>query len=450
MSSVRSDCFLCEQEPTMHSRPFLGRFFCAISWLLLGLESSAAKGQIEWSGQTMGTIGYSVKLDSLPAGLSRESAQALVDRELDLVNRLMSTYRDDSDVSRFNHSPASDWFPVAPETRDVVARALEFSQLTGGAFDVTVAPLVNLWHFGPEAGDRQALPSQEKIDAARNRVGFEKLHVQADPPALKKDDPALWVDLSAIAKGYAVDRVVNALWSAGARNFLVEVGGEVAVRGRKSPSVAWRIGIVWPVDDQLAMRDAAELADQAMATSGDYRNFTIVDGKRYSHTIDPQTGRPVTNDLASASVIAPDCMSADAMATAVMVLGRERGGELCAKLGYPLLAYQREGERFALARSDDFPLVSANPVPAGNGLSIFIGSAVIFGLVVLAMAVGVIFGNLRISGSCGGLANVKDEHGNVSCGLCTRPASECRDVKRWLTKPAMRDEPQQADFDHSN
>lgn len=398
----------------------------------------AASAQETLTGQTMGTIQYSVKIDRLPAGLDRQRAQAIVDRELDLVNTRMSTYRADSEVSLFNSHSSTEWFPVSAEVCAVVARALEISRFSEGAFDITVAPLVNLWNFGPNPQDRTKLPSAEEIAAAKARIGYQKLHVRLDPPALKKDDPELWIDLSAIAEGYAVDRVAQALVEAGVAACLVDVGGEIVARGTKSDGEVWRVGVVFPSDD-VAMstyREIAKLDNVALATSGDYRNFTIVDGKRYSHEINPATGWPADNGLASATVIAPDCMTADAMATAVMVMGLNRGRQLCASMQLPLLTYQREGESITMWRSPDFPFANATPVavPAqeqAGGWTVFIASAMIFGLVVAAMAIGVIFGNRRIAGSCGGLGNLRDEHGNISCALCTNPRQECRDAKRW-------------------
>jgi thiamine biosynthesis lipoprotein len=217
---------------------------------------------------------------------------------------------------------------------------------------------------------------------------------------------------------------------------MVELGGEIAVRGTKSNGEPWRVGITYPSDGGVGYREVATLKEQALATSGDYRNFTLIDGKRYSHAIDPTTGWPVNHDMTSATVIAPDCITADAVATSVMVLGWEKGREMCARLQLPLLTYQRkaDGESLTQWQSSDFPLAPIAVLPKSNpGWSVFIAALLIFGIAIAAMAIGVIFGKRRILGSCGGMANMRDAHGNVSCMLCTRPQEECKDVQRWST-----------------
>jgi thiamine biosynthesis lipoprotein len=405
-------------------------------------SQNRAAGQITVDGRTMGPIRYHVTLSQYPSELDEAAVGDLVQGALDQVDALMSTYRDDSDVSRFNQSSSTDWVPVAAETAQVVARALEFSRLSGGAFDITVAPLVNLWNFGPNPGDRTRLPDPQAVADALSRIGYQKLDVRLDPPALKKDEPRLWIDLSAIAEGYAVDRVASALADAGVDAYLVEVGGEVRAAGKKSDGRDWHVGIIWPSAQEETYREIARLADRSLATSGDYRNFTEIDGIRYCHAIDPKTGFPVRNSMAGASVIAPDCMTADAMATTVMVLGADRGHALCSQLGLPLLTYEHDGAGFRNRTSGEFPLASPpSDESLGSGWIVFLSAAAIFGLALLAMAIGAIFGNRQIAGSCGGLANVRDEGGNIKCGLCTRPSEDCQDVKRWLAKEAGRPDP---------
>lgn len=275
------------------------------------------------AGRTMGTT-YSIKVDRLPSGVDAKSLQAEVDARLELVNDQMSTWRDDSELSRFNAHGGTDWFPVSAATAEVVAAALVVSEQSDGAFDATVMPLVNLWSFGPEARPDK-VPTEEELAAARAHVGWRKLHVRDDPPALKKDDPRLAVDLSAIAKGYGVDVVAEHLDELRVAGYMVEIGGEIRTRGTKPDGTLWRIGIEAPLDDVRQVHDALELSDSSMATSGNYRHFFLEDGKRYSHTIDPRTGRPIEHRLASVSVVADDSMTADALATTLMVLGPEDG-----------------------------------------------------------------------------------------------------------------------------
>ncbi|MFH1724472.1 MAG: FAD:protein FMN transferase [Elusimicrobiota bacterium] len=282
---------------------------------------------VDLRGRTMGTT-YRVTIAG--SGLSAQDTAKLhaeIDARLARVNKLMSTYDPGSELSRFNRHPGAEPFPVSPETAAVLRAALRFSDESGGAFDATIGPLVDLWGFGSDERERR-LPSEAEIRAALEVVGFRHLHVETDPPTLRKSIPGLRVDLNAIAKGYGVDAVAALLAERGFADFLVEIGGEVLARGAKAPDAPWRIGIDRPVAGAAPGRTLSAIValdGSALATSGDYRNFFVQDGKRYSHIFDPGTGRPVTHRLASASVIAPTCMEADAAATAVMVLGPRRG-----------------------------------------------------------------------------------------------------------------------------
>ncbi|EAQ78102.1 ApbE-like lipoprotein [Blastopirellula marina DSM 3645] len=271
----------------------------------------------------MGTT-YSVKLIASGADFSTASLQKQVDERLVEINQQMSTYIPDSELSRFNQSPAGNWFPVSQALADVVARAKEISEQSDGAFDVTVGPLVNLWSFGPD-NRPEKVPSDEAIAAALANVGDAKLEVRLDPPALKKSRDALYVDLSAIAKGYGVDQIAQLVADSGAQSYMVEIGGEVRAVGRKSDGSLWRIAIEKPTPGARAIQEIVELSNQSLATSGDYRQHFVEDGQIYSHTIDPQTGRPLPHPPASVSVLHADCAAADAFATTLMVLGPERG-----------------------------------------------------------------------------------------------------------------------------
>ena len=251
----------------------------------------------------------------------------------------LSTYVSSSDVSRFNSSTRTDWFTVSPATCAVVATALEISALSDGAFDVTVGPLVNAWGFGPEDA-RFEPPADERISALRDNVGWQQLDADCERQALKKERPGLYIDLSAIAKGYAVDQVAAVLDHSGINDFLVEVGGEVKVRGRNAHDVPWQIGVEKPVPGDRAVQFALPLTRAAVASSGDYRNFFEHDGAMYSHTIDPRTGRPVTHATASVTVVHDSAEYADALATALLVLGREHGARLAAE--HDIAAYFQE------------------------------------------------------------------------------------------------------------
>lgn len=392
-------------------------------------------------GETMGTT-YRVLL--APTGSTDPLPKAIADR-LTVLEQRMSTWLPDSEVSRFNKLNSDEWFEVSADTVRVVTESLRIAELSNGAFDPTVAPLIRLWHFDGEADDFD-IPSDEEIDAAREHIGWQKLHVRADPPALRKDDPRMEINLSAIAKGDAVDEIARLIDSAGHSSYLVEIGGEMRARGRKPDDAQWMVGIEAPIagQRQLYRNQPLPLEDQSIATSGDYRNFFEVDGQRYSHTIDPSTGRPVTHTVTSVSVVTESCMTADALATAINVLGVERGHELASAEGAQDMILWRDGDDLIANTSAGFPgfgqdahtQPSAPRKAEDSPFGTFIAVAAIFGLAICGMAVGVIFSNRRLKGTCGGLNNMPGAEGSP-CDLCQTPADECRDpLKRFRRKPA--------------
>ncbi|MFN3191501.1 MAG: FAD:protein FMN transferase [Aureliella sp.] len=286
------------------------------------------------AGRTMGTS-YSVQF--LPVdGLDLIDLSTAVENELELVNEQMSTYLDHSEISQFNQTESTDWFSVSADTAKVVACAKKIAEATNGAFDVTVAPLVELWGFGTSGRPAQ-IPTDEKIRETLASVGIERIEVRSEPPAIRKADKALTVDLSAIAKGHGVDRVSKILETNGIQDYFVEIGGEVRVRGQRLGGGSWRVGIEQPDERVRSVFGVAELSDMALATSGSYRNFFEMDGVRYSHTISPLTGKPVRDPIVSASVLASDCMTADAIATSMMSIGFEAGLELAEEEGWAVM-----------------------------------------------------------------------------------------------------------------
>ena len=238
----------------------------------------------------------------------------------------------DSEISRFNQSRSQEWFSVSRDTATVVAASLDVSRQTDGAFDITIGPLVNIWDFGPEERSR-GVPSDAEIAAARARVGYQHVEVRVDPPALRKKIPDVYLDLSGIAKGFAVDQVAQLLEQGGIPAYMIEIGGEVRTKGTKSDGQAWRIGIERPVAGERSLQLVLRLGDGSVATSGDYRNFFEWEGQLYSHKIDPRTGRPVRNQVASVSVMDPSAMRADALATGLMVMQPEKAWRLAVELG---------------------------------------------------------------------------------------------------------------------
>lgn len=274
----------------------------------------------------MGTT-YSVKVVlSQGQRLPESRLKKMADLALEEVNAQMSTYQADSELSVWNRSKGDEWRPVSRPLFDVLQLSVAIGEQSEGAFDVTVMPLVNLWGFGPE--DRGAPPSDEVIEEALQRVGYNQIKLDRDGLKARKPED-VYVDLSAIAKGYAVDQVAQALLNAGHQNFMVEVGGELFLNGVNRHGKPWRIGVESPSYDLLQAPQGpaatVDLSGVAMATSGDYRNYYEVDGTRVSHTIDPATGRPIAHKLASVSVIADTCAEADGWATALNVLGLEKG-----------------------------------------------------------------------------------------------------------------------------
>ena len=294
---------------------------------------------IEIHGTTMGTT-YMVKLvkngrlNSMSPSNAEKTVTTEIDAVLKRVNSQMSTWIEDSELSKFNRFDKPEWFDVSMDTVIVFAEALRVSRLSGGAFDITVGPIINLWGFGPTKNERH-IPTDEQIKEVMAKTGYQKLSVRQAPPAVKKEDPGIYCDLSAIAKGFGVDEVAGYLESKEIYNYVVEIGGEVRARGKRPDGRFWRIGIATP-DGSPSYNKVVLLKDISMATSGDYHNYFEENGVRYSHTIDPTTGRPITHNLASVSVIHEFCMTADALATAIDVLGPEKGYELAIKENLPV------------------------------------------------------------------------------------------------------------------
>jgi len=253
-----------------------------------------------------------------------------VEQVLEDVDASMSTWRDDSELSRFNDlADQSEWVEVSLPLHEVLTTARQVSELTDGAFDVTIGPVVNLWGFGPEARPEK-VPGDDELAARLGAIGYENLELRSDPSSLRAS-PNQYIDLSAIAKGYGVDAVARYLKDEGISAYLVEIGGEVQAYGRKPDGEAWRLAIEQPVSEMREINRVVALDQHAMATSGDYRNYYESDGQRFSHTIDPEDGRPISHTLASVTVIAGDCMTADALATAFNVMGHERAKALATR-----------------------------------------------------------------------------------------------------------------------
>jgi thiamine biosynthesis lipoprotein len=324
--------------------------------VLIGILCAAGLGSLLWSTvqtvsnpsweqPTMGTVCRITLSGPIPK-IALSTLRKEIDAALADVNDRMSVWNPDTEISKFNRFVSTEPFPVSPEFAEVVQRALAFSEMTDGAFDPTVKPLVDRWGFGSAVvpiptGNRdygetgRSLRQQqsgnaegeEALDQIMQTVGWQKVRLESG--ALIKSHPHLQLDLAAIAKGYGVDGVAAVIRTSGRTNFLVEIGGEIVAAGTSPSGKPWRIGIESPEPGKAFGEEIfqiIELSDLAMATSGDYRNFQLrADGTRYSHIMDPRTGKPAVSDVAAVTVIAERCMDADAVATALFVMGSEKG-----------------------------------------------------------------------------------------------------------------------------
>jgi len=287
--------------------------------------------EVVFSGKTMGTT-YHIKV---VAGYFQRTAHLgqAVEARLAQVNQSMSTYLKDSEISRFNaHRQTDTPFAASADFYVVMEQGRRLHELSQGAWDGTVDPLVNLWGFG-RSGWSGKIPDQDQIDQARAKVGFGHFTFGTDR-RIGKDRPDVSVDLGSIAKGFGVDAIAGVLRRAGFSRFIVEIGGEVYAAGLRRDGTAWRVGINRPEKGAAldSVYQTLALSDQALATSGDYRQFFEHNGRRYSHIIDPATGRPVDNRVVGVSIVADTCALADGLATAVVVMGVERGMELIRRL----------------------------------------------------------------------------------------------------------------------
>lgn len=312
---------------------FVGAMLALAGLALAGCSFEPEEKVWEISGPVFGTE-YHINV-VLPDDQARlEALAAGIEGELEKVDASMSTWRADSELSQLNQaSDQSQWMPLSEPLYEVLQRAEAISALTSGAFDVTIGPVVNLWGFGPQARPEQ-VPSDQELAEVLAVTGYDKLELREQPPALRAEQPQ-YIDLSAIAKGYGVDAVARYLDSEGIKAYLVEIGGEVRVNGRKPGGDAWRLAIEEPTSDARQVNRIVALENSAMATSGDYRNYYESEGRRFSHTIDPVTGRPIKHNLASVTVIAEDCMSADALATGFNVMGFEKAQALATRENIP-------------------------------------------------------------------------------------------------------------------
>ncbi|WP_301003868.1 FAD:protein FMN transferase [Arsukibacterium sp.] len=326
--------------------------------LWLGGCSPAAKlpQEQELHGNTMGTT-YSVKFFSVQP-VDNQALQQQLEQELELINDLMSTYRAESELMQFNLQQTTEPYTLSEQTAKVIAEAIRIGQQTGGVLDITVGPLVELWGFGA-AGRITERPEPEQLRLVSDYVGLDKISLDANQ--LVKTDARLALDLSTIAKGYGVDRLAEILEAAGITDYMVDIGGEMRVNGRK-PDREWRVAIEKPVAGDRAVQRIIAPGDMAIATSGDYRNYFEQDGIRYSHLIDPRTAEPVQHRTVSSTVIHPSSMTADGYATALHIMSAEEAIQFANQHQLAALLIIKTDEGYSELVSDAFQPFLADEV----------------------------------------------------------------------------------------
>lgn len=312
-----------------------GCFALAVLLVLCGCRP----GVTTISGETQGTTYHITIAERADAGALR----AQVELRLREIDDALSNYRSDSELTRFNRAPVGEWITLGADFYHVLKTSQRISAESDGAFDVTVAPLLEIWGFGPKRGER--IPEPAEIDAARQRVGYRFLELDSGAPRARKLRE-LEIDVNGIAQGYTVDVLAELLSRAAYRNFLVEVGGELRLAGHSPRGTPWRVAIEKPSDGLGEVQQGITGSDIGITTAGDYHDYFERDGKRYSHTIDPATGRPIEHPLASVTVIADNAETADGWDTALEVLGPERAYQLAERLGLAAFFIVREGDAF--------------------------------------------------------------------------------------------------------
>lgn len=338
----------------------MNRFFISIFsiWhaalylLLTMLFVGCEKQPIQFTGKTMGAS-YHVTVVDLPEtknakSMGRDIAEILAD-----AHARMTTYESISELGRFNEAPINEWQSVSPLLYSAIKISMDVAKSTNGDFDPTVLPLVILWGFGPgEHHDR--VPDDAEIAALKKHIGYRYLELDNAKDLRARKTQPIKIDLSGIGHGYGADLVADYLDKNGVKNYLAEVAGEMRTKGHRADGKFWRIAIEKPVDMQGEVFQGLEPSDMGLATSGDYRNFFMKDGVRYSHTIDPESGRPVKHALASVTVLDKSAARADALATAIMVMGPDKGRSFANKKHVPAYFIVRDGKAFRGFFSDAF------------------------------------------------------------------------------------------------
>jgi thiamine biosynthesis lipoprotein len=292
--------------------------------ILAGCDQPASNKLLNISGKTMGTT-YHVKAKAVGTKLDETILKTEVESVLADVNSKMSNWQKTSEISRFNLSRQTKPVKISGDLFSVISKANDVHLKTGGMFDVTLAPLINLWGFGSRKPEDR-FPTNVEISSALEQVGQTRyLKLDTETGTVSKTRPDVEINLSAIAKGFGIDAVSGKLTQLGFENYLVEIGGDLRVAGTNVSGKPWRVGIEKPEAGSRNVKTVLKLANSGMATSGDYRNFVENNGTRYSHIIDPTTGFPITHRTTSVTVVSENAMDADAWATALLVMGNKEG-----------------------------------------------------------------------------------------------------------------------------
>jgi len=336
-------------------RQILLPLLCSI---LVGCDGSSPAEQV-FQGKTMGTV-WRVTA----SGLTSEQAKQLphlIQQRLDADDQELSTWKKDSWLSHFNQNPSIEPQPISDNVAAIISSSLYVGRMTEGAMDITVGPLVNLWGFGPHAVPTRT-PSVSQINAAKKRVGLPHLTLSetVNGNTLRKDIPDLYVDLSTVGEGFAADHLARLMEQQGVRNYLVSVGGALISRGQHLQGQPWRVAVQKPTDKMNQAQVVVDLQGHGISTSGDYRNYYELEGKRISHIIDPSTGHPIEHHLVSATVIATTALEADAWDTGLMVLGTEKAKALAIRLNLAVYLITKQGDQLVGWASPTFKTFMVN------------------------------------------------------------------------------------------
>lgn len=303
--------------------------------------------EISINGFTMGTT-YSIKIitDKDNINLKNEIDSVLID-----FNNKMSTYIDNSELSQFNNYLDTNWYDCSKDLAYIFHSAVEISKQTDGYYDITIGPLVNLWGFGPEK--REVFPTDSEITERKKNIGYQNINVDTINYKVKKKISELYCDLSSIAKGMGVDQVAEYLKNKGYNDLMVEIGGEIKTYGYNIKNKKWLIAVNSPINDNQIIK-VLNISNLSVATSGDYRNYKEKNGKRFSHLINPKDGKPINHNLASVTVLYKNCMIADALATAINVMGPKEGYSFANNNKIPVYMIIRNANKFEEIMNDEF------------------------------------------------------------------------------------------------